>query len=94
MRTNLFYIVLLAIFLTIGSTPLVGQETKSKKKKLSVKTETKTSEKEIIKPVEVTPIVTEKVLKINSDSLKKGKSILLLYILLFLQELIDRKSVV
>lgn len=36
LRTNLFYIVLSAIFLTIGTTSVVGQETRSKKKTLSV----------------------------------------------------------
>ena len=76
LRTNLFYIVLLAIFLTIGSTTLVGQENKSKKKKLSVKTETKTVNKEKVKTVEIIPTSTEKALIINPDTLKKGKSIL------------------
>lgn len=76
LRTNLFNTVLLAIFLTIGTNTLVGQETKSKKKKLSVNTETKTLVQEEIKTSEVVPVSKEKAVVISGDSLKKGKSVL------------------
>ena len=77
LRTNLFYIVLLAIFLTIGNTIAVGQETRTKKKNLSVKKDPIPVTKEEISPVKVTPITTEngtteKVISISKDSLKKS----------------------
>ncbi len=77
LRTNLFYIVLLAIFLTIGNTIAVGQETRTKKKNLSVKKDPIPVTKEEISPVKVTPITTEngtteKVISIYKDTLKKS----------------------
>ena len=77
LRTNLFYIVLLAIFLTIGNTIAVGQETRTKKKNLSVKKDPIPVTKEEISPVKVTPITTEngtteKVISISKDTLKKS----------------------
>ncbi|WP_395053823.1 putative LPS assembly protein LptD, partial [Flavobacterium sp.] len=72
LRTNLFYIVLLAIFLTIGNTIVVGQETRTKKRNLSVKKDPIPVIKEVVKPVEITPIATEKVVTIKTDTIKKS----------------------
>ncbi|MEO0038784.1 MAG: LPS-assembly protein LptD [Bacteroidota bacterium] len=76
MRTNLFYIVLLAYFLTIGNQSLFGQESRKKTSSFPAKNQTITSKKdsEIIpnkENVKVTKIDTIKV-----DSIKKGTSIL------------------
>jgi lipopolysaccharide assembly outer membrane protein LptD (OstA) len=76
LRTNLFYIVLLAYFLTIGNQSLFGQESRKKTSSFPAKNQTITSKKdsEIIpnkENVKVTKIDTIKV-----DSIKKGTSIL------------------
>ena len=54
LRTNLFYIVLSVIFLTIGTTNVFGQETRPKKKNLSVKKAPPKPENEEIKAPDTT----------------------------------------
>ncbi len=76
MRTNLFYIVLSAYFLTIGNQSLFAQETNKKPPSFPAKNQTITSK---IKPENPPKDVNSKIIKkdtIKLDSIKKGKSIL------------------
>jgi lipopolysaccharide assembly outer membrane protein LptD (OstA) len=76
LRTNLFYIVLLAYFLTIGNQSLFGQESRKKTSSFPAKNQTITSKKDS----EITPnkenVKVTKIDTIKVDSIKKGKSIL------------------
>ncbi len=76
MRTNLFYIVLLAYFLTIGNQSLFGQESRKKTSSFPAKNQTITSKKdsEIIPNKENVKVTKTDTIKV--DSIKKGTSIL------------------
>ena len=80
MRTNLFYIVLLSIFLTIVSNKTFAQERRVKRKKIAVennstKTISKESETTVIK--DTTIIIKDEISVLNkTDSVKRKKSIL------------------
>ena len=72
MRTNLFYIVLSAYFLTIGNQTVFGQETKKPATSFPAKNQTIKPEN----PVATNSVKVEKIDTIKVDSIKKGKSIL------------------
>ncbi len=76
LRTNLFYIVLLAYFLTIGNQSLFGQESRKKTSSFPAKNQTITSKKdsEIIPNKENVKVTKTDTIKV--DSIKKGTSIL------------------
>lgn len=73
MRTNLFFIVLSAIFLTIGTSDVVGQEIPKKKKSLSIKNQPskpiKAVDSSVVEP-ELVPVLVQ-----ISDSNKVKKVI-------------------
>ncbi len=76
LRTNLFYILLSAYFLTIGSGNLYSQELPKKKQTFPANNQqTNPKESSIIKP-EKSEVVVTKIDTINLDSLKNKKSIL------------------
>ncbi|WP_395043196.1 putative LPS assembly protein LptD [Flavobacterium sp.] len=76
LRTNLFYIVLLAYFLTIGSGKLYSQELPKKKQSFpSNNQQTKPKDNPTITP-EKTEVVVTKIDTIKLDSLKNKKSVL------------------
>ncbi len=76
LRTNLFYIVLLAYFLTIGSSSLFGQETIKKTKSFLTKNQMITPKK----GAKIIPSKEEEIVKKNDtikvDTIKKFKSVL------------------
>ena len=75
LRTNLFYIVLSAYFLTIGSMKIYSQELPKKTKPFSTNNQQTKAEKE--NPVEEKKVVsTVKIDTIKVDSLKNKKSVL------------------
>ena len=80
LRTNLFYIVLLSIFLTVGNLSLFAQETRAKNKNLSVKKPAIEPAKEKTQVIDNDGIIIteeEKVTVVKAnDSSKKKKSIL------------------
>lgn len=76
LRTNLFYIVLSAYFLTIGSSNLFAQETPKKAKPIPAKNQTTRSENSLNKePIQPKPVV-KKIDTLKVDTIKKFKSVL------------------
>ncbi|MBC7523399.1 MAG: LPS-assembly protein LptD [Flavobacterium sp.] len=76
LRTNLFFIVLSAIFLTLGTESMFGQEQPSKIRTLSVKNQINTKQKVEKKETDIKVNTTEKVITITPDSTNKKKPLL------------------
>ena len=76
LRTNLFYIVLSAFFLTIGSTQLFAQDNSTKSKSFPAKKEIKPTENKDVKPETKTDVTTITKDTIKLDSLKPQKAFL------------------
>ena len=76
LRTNLFYIVLSAYFLTIGSMKIYSQELPKKNKPFSTKNQQTKAKKETIVVEEKKVVSTVKIDTIKVDSLKNKKSVL------------------
>ncbi|MEC4005131.1 putative LPS assembly protein LptD [Flavobacterium sp. SUN052] len=76
LRTNLFYIVLSAYFLTIGSSTLFAQETPKSIKPVSSKNQNIKTEKEPTTEAKSDGATKEKLTEVKVDTSKKFKSVL------------------